>query len=45
MENKQEKSLPELEEKLLDFYGNGEDFRREIPCLIDWIFNASVNTI
>ena len=43
--NGEEKILPELEEKLLDFYGNGEDFRREIPCLIDWIFNASVNII
>jgi hypothetical protein len=37
--------LPELDEVLLDFYGNGKDFKREIPCLIDWIYNASANTI
>ncbi len=41
----EEKIQPELEEKLLDFYGNGEHFRREIPCLIDWIFTVSVNTL
>lgn len=37
--------IPELDDTLLDFYGGGTEFRREIPCLIDWAYLASVNNI
>ena len=40
------KNIPELEEKLLDFYGNGENFEKEkTPTYNTWINNASVNVM
>ncbi len=42
----EEKSIPELEEKLLDFYGGGEEIDKEkTPTLNMWTKNASVNII
>ena len=38
-------SIPELEEKLLDFYGNGEDFEKKLPLLNNWKENVTVNNI
>lgn len=41
-----EKNIPELEEKLLDFYGNGENFDKEkTPAFNAWAMNASVNVL
>ena len=40
----EEKSIPELEERLLDFYGNGENFEKEkTPTYNAWVTNVSVN--
>lgn len=38
-------SIPELEEKLLDYYGNNEEFRRETPYINIWSVISSVNVI
>ena len=41
-----EKTIPELEEKLLDFYGGGEKFDKEkTPTYNTWATNVSVNII
>ncbi|MBO4262270.1 MAG: hypothetical protein J5903_00605, partial [Clostridia bacterium] len=39
------KNIPELEEKLLDYYGKGEPFDKETPTVNGWTRNASVNVI
>lgn len=38
-------SIPELEEKLLDYYGYGDDFKKKSPFYIPWTLNASTNII
>ena len=38
-------SIPELEEELLDFYGDGKEFRKDTPCYNGWIVNVSGNVI
>lgn len=38
-------AIPELEEKLLDFYGNEDDFKKKSPFSIQWSINASPNAI
>lgn len=41
-----EKNIPELEEKLLDFYGNGECFdNQKTPTYNTWTNNTSVNVL
>ena len=40
-----ESSIPELDEPLLDYYGNGTEFERKLPLLNNWKENVSVNTI
>ena len=37
--------LTELEEVLLDFWGNGLDYKKETPCHNDWAGMVTVNPI
>ncbi len=37
--------IPELEEELLDYYGNGKEFKQTEPVYNTWRSNASVNIV
>lgn len=41
--NGEEKALPELEEELLDFWGNGKEYGKETPCYNSWSGMITVN--
>ena len=37
--------IPELEEQLLDFFGQEEEYSKLTPCFNDWIKNSTVNVL
>ena len=41
----EEKSLPELEEVLLDFWGNGLNYDKHTPCCSPWASICTANPI
>ena len=41
--NGEEKEIPELQEKLLDYFGNGEDAEKKLFAFQYWIENITVN--
>ena len=42
----EENTIPELDEKLLDFFGGGDVFEKEkTPTFNTWTTNASVNIV
>ena len=43
--NGKEENLPELEEVLLDFWGNGLHYAKNTPCFQSWAANVSVSPI
>ena len=38
-------TIPELEEKLLDYYGGVDEFDKSQPCLNWWVNNVSANIV
>ena len=38
-------NIPELEEELLDYFGNGKEYSDETPSYNDWKTNATMNTL